>query len=91
MKQAILSTIIALSFSTAFAADKPNEMVKAKCKPDQVAVQFTTDNGQKFVGSVKKQDIPKLKKAKSITAFEICRPTIFGVGVQCYNNGINLN
>ena len=77
MKQLLLSTILAFSVSTAFAADADKTKAMPKCTADHVPITLQTKDGKSYTAFVKKDHVKKLSTAKGIAA---CPK---GYGWQC--------
>ena len=68
MKQLLLSSILAFSVSTAFAADADKTKAMHKCTADHVPITLKTSDGKSYTAFVKKDHVKKLSTAKGIAA-----------------------
>ena len=74
MKQLLLSSILAFSVSTAFAADADKTKAITQCTADHVPITLQTKDGKSYTAFVKKDHVKKLSTAKGISA---CRLTTY--------------
>ena len=68
MKQLLLSSILAFSVSTAFAADADKTKAMPKCTADHVPITLKTKDGKSYTAFVKKDHVNKLSTATGISA-----------------------
>ena len=69
MKHLLLSTILAFSVSTAFAADEDKTKAMPKCTADHVPITLQTKDGKSYTAFVKKDHVKKLSTAKGISVY----------------------
>ena len=67
MKHLLLSTILAFSVSTAFAADEDKTKAMPKCTADHVPITLQTKDGY-ITACLKKDHMNKLSTSKGIAA-----------------------
>lgn len=81
MRHLLLSTLLALSVSSAFAADVEETKPIPKCTPSHVPIVLKTKDGKTITALVKKKHAEDLKNAHGLEAahdiFEIQVPRHF--------------
>lgn len=72
MKQLLLSTILAFSVSTAFAAAEEKTKAMPKCTGQHVPITLKTKDGKSYTAFVKKEHAKSLVKSRGLQAIYAC-------------------